>query len=544
MTQEGFQRVVAEAVMPVEQLLEGVVHVEIVGAAGTAVGTLAVADGGVVVGAVHVGTEADVALDREGEVLQEGDVGEGLGARGDALVEAGVELGLPEGAAGVVLRAAVELTGIVLLVAVLVEEVAAVRVVEVHRIDRGHDGSLVQRVGVRRGARAAVVRLLPAGGEVRTGFQPLDGRHAHVGAAAPAHEVGVHGLALLVEVTQREVVVALVGGTRTAHVVVLAVAVAHGVVPPVKVVVTRKDGGRRVELAVGIEEAVERDVEDVVLTEIGVQVLPHVGDGLVLRHVGAADQVVHVAREEDLHEVLRIHLVVFGDGAVEDTLVHAHVEAHAVALAALGGDQDHTVGSTVTVQGGGGGVLQHGEALDVVRVQVGDVTAERNAVDDIERGVVTGHGTDTADADGSVATRVAGRQGEHARGHTFQHIRHAGDRALGDGVGLHGGDGARHGLLLGHTVGHDHEFFKALRIGGQQDVDHGAAFHGGFLVEVADGAEDQSSISRHRNCVVAVCVGSGTGHGALDLDRSERNAFAGRSISHLTADVNVLSISH
>ena len=275
---------VAEAVVPVEQLLERVVRVEVVLAAGTAVGSFAVTDGGVVVGAVHAVAEADVALDGEREVLQESDVSEGLGTRGHTLGEAGIEFGLPDGAAGVVLRTAVELTGIILRVAVFVEQVAAVEVMQVHRIDRGHYVGLVQRVCVSGRTRAAVVGFLPAGGNVGTGLQPLHRRDADVGASAPAREVGVDGLAFLVEVTEGEVVVALLGGAGTAHVVVLTVAVAHGVVPPVEVIVALEDVGAVIELAVGVEEVFHRHVEDVVFTEVGEEVRPHIVDGLGARH--------------------------------------------------------------------------------------------------------------------------------------------------------------------------------------------------------------------------------------------------------------------
>ena len=112
-TEQGFQRMVAEAVVPVQELLERVVRIEVIRAAGTAE-ALAVADDRIVVAAVHVVPEAHVTLDGECEILQEPDVGVGLGRGGDALGEALVELGLPDGAASAVLRAAVKFAGIVL----------------------------------------------------------------------------------------------------------------------------------------------------------------------------------------------------------------------------------------------------------------------------------------------------------------------------------------------------------------------------------------------------------------------------------------------
>ena len=261
---------------------------------------------------------------------------------------------------------------------------------------------LIERVGIGGGARAAFVLGLPAGAHVDAGRQPLNGGHTGVDAARPTGEIGVHGLALLVEVAQGEIVVALGRGTGAAHVVVLAVTVPHGVVPPVEVVVTGLDIGLIVELAVVIEEFSRFHIEDVVVAEVGQQVRPDIGDGFFPGHAGTRDQAVGVAVEVDLHEVLGVHLVVLGDGAIVNTLVDAHGKAYAVALATLGRDEDHAVGGAVAVKGGGGGVLQDGQALDIVRVQVGDVAAEGHAVDDVERRVGTVHGTDAADAEGSI----------------------------------------------------------------------------------------------------------------------------------------------
>ena len=519
MAEQGFQVVVAEAVAPVQQLLERPVRIEVVGAAGTAVGALAVADGGVVVAAVHVVAEADVTLDGEREVLEELNVSISLRGGGDALGEALVQFGFPDGAAGVVLRAAVELAGVILHISVLVQEVGAVCIVEVHRIDRSHHMGLVERVRIGGGTGAALVLGLPAGADIDTGGQPGHRGHAGVDTTGPAGEVGVHSLALLVEVAEGEVVVALGGSAGAAHVVVLAVAVAHGVIPPVEVVVAGLDVGSIVELAVCIEQVFGGDIKDIVVADVCQEVRPDIGDGVRHgAHGAAGDEAVRIAVEEHLHEVFGAHLVILRDGAVVHALVRAHGEAHAVALAPLGGDHDDAVGGTVAVKGGGGRILQDGQALDVVRVEVGDVAAEGNAVDDIERGVGTVHGTDTADAEGGIFTRVTARKGENAGGLAFQRVRHAGEGTLGDRFRLDGGNGARHGFALGDTVSDDHKLVQGLAVGRHDDV-QGRTRRDLLRLHTDEGDDERLCVRRDAAEIeVTVDIGHGTHLGSLHED--------------------------
>ena len=65
-------------------------------------------------------------------------------------------------------------------------------------------------------------------------------------------------------------------------------------------------------------------------------------------------------------------------------------------LSALCRDENHAVGSLRAVDGGRGGILEHVDAFDVGRVEVGDVTGD--AVDEIER-LRVAHGAEAADGD-------------------------------------------------------------------------------------------------------------------------------------------------
>ena len=83
--------------------------------------------------------------------------------------------------------------------------------------------------------------------------------------------------------------------------------------------------------------------------------------------------------------------------------------AGSAAGALLGGDNDNTVGSAGTVDGGGRCILEDGEALDVLRVDGGQrvthagnaVIGNGQAVDDIQRVVGCVQGCSATDTDGS-----------------------------------------------------------------------------------------------------------------------------------------------
>ena len=429
------------------------------------------------------------------------------------------------------------------LLAEIVIDEGAVGVVLVDRVDRTDVAAEVERVDVTRAAAGAGGSTVGhRTGHVQTGLQPFLGLDVDVHTGVEALHVGTDGIALVVQVTHREVVVGLLAGAAGGNGVFLAVAQAFDGFLPVEVVRIEEFRGA-VEGAVGDQLAV-RHVERVV-AQLADELLAGGGIGRGRRRVGAGGQEA-VAHDLPFHGniLVGVEAFVFGNAADAETVVDTDVEGKPLAAALLGGDEHHAVGGAGTVQGGGSRVLQDGDRLDVIGVDVGDRSVERNAVHHIERSAVGVDGTETTDTDAAGGTRLAGCRGElHAGGNTFEGVGGIGHRADFQLLAVERSGRSGEVFLVDRTVGNDHKFFQAFRVGCQHDVDHAAAFHGSFLVEVADGAEDKNSISRHRNCVVAVCVGSGTGHGAFDLDRSERNAFAGLCISYLTADVNVLCIS-
>ena len=117
--------------------------------------------------------------------------------------------------------------------------------------------------------------------------------------------------------------------------------------------------------------------------------------------------VVHVCTPQHLSVLLGIehfHLVgvgLYGNAGVE-------VNLNLAFLTLLGGDDDHTVGSTRTVDTGRGGILQHLDALDVVTIQFVHARLRGHTVDDVQRVVVVQR-THTTDANlGSTRGRTVG----------------------------------------------------------------------------------------------------------------------------------------
>ena len=85
-------------------------------------------------------------------------------------------------------------------------------------------------------------------------------------------------------------------------------------------------------------------------------------------------------------------IILLGDSRDGHVAVVGYARCAAL-LTLLGGDDDHTVRSAATVDGCSRGILQHGEGLDVVRVDhsqdvrhtCGGVAVDGQTVDDIER---------------------------------------------------------------------------------------------------------------------------------------------------------------
>ncbi len=196
----------------------------------------------------------------------------------------------------------------------------------------------------------------------------------------------------------------------------------------------------------------------------------------ILRHV------VHAGQEFG-HVVLGVGRVVLA-GVGRPELVHgvhgpvaAGLEvggdrrllpAHAAAVAdgglaalvrtGLGGDEDDAVCGARTINGGGRGILDHGDILHVIGVHPAHVgfhaVHEDERISRVDRG-------DTADVQGTGGTRITGSRGDvQARDRALEHVREIVGGTVFQVLGVHGGDGAGEVHLLLDAVAHDHGLFQ------------------------------------------------------------------------------------
>ena len=243
-----------------------------------------------------------------------------------------------------------------------------------------------------------------------------------------------------------------------------------------------------------------------------------------------------------------VQTVDIGDAAHVDKGLERHVavvgDAHGLFLlgALLRVDQDHAEGGLRTVDGGGGGVLQDGDRLDVIRVDVvqrGDL----DVVEQDQRGGGTVVGTDlAADADDGVGTDLSRTDTDvQARSSTLETTSDIGDRTALELLGcVDRGDGTGQVrfLLLAETD--DDGVLEHLRIFCQDDVNDPAAGHGDLLGLVADAGELKCTIGGYVDGIGTVDVRRGS-------VRRSNNDHVGTYdrlvvlIDHLTGDGNVLS---
>ena len=253
------------------------------------------------------------------------------------------------------------------------------------------------------------------------------------------------------------------------------------------------------------------------------------------------------------------------DGGVG--ILGREVDLHiAVGRAFLGGDDHDTVGSTRTVEGRGGGALQHGHALDVFGVDIHHTVGERggrlghtvgarvagidgrvvvdDTVDDEERLVVTAFGSrvTTTDDDRRTSARgTAGLRHVDARHLAREGVDDVGLLVAKELLGLDFGDRIAQGfpLFLDTESRHD-GLLQHFRIVGQDDVDDGTSCDLYGLRLVADAGECEAAVPGNGDPVCTVRVGRRTDGRTFHhhIGTNDRLVVA---VHHFTGDSHVLS---
>ena len=125
-------------------------------------------------------------------------------------------------------------------------------------------------------------------------------------------------------------------------------------------------------------------------------------------------------------------------------------------LSVLGIDEQYTVGTARTIDGRSRGILQHGEALNVLRSDIIEVTLET-----VHQHECTGTGTKGGHTTNPEFRHVLARltgdlTGEHTRDHTGERVGETSGRST-QILGVHRGHGSGEGNLFLHTgTGDDH----------------------------------------------------------------------------------------
>ena len=150
---------------------------------------------------------------------------------------------------------------------------------------------------------------------------------------------------------------------------------------------------------------------------------------------------------------------------IEDVVEgHIAVVSHVGLLLAalLGGDDDHTIGSLRTVDGGSGGIAEHIDRLNVVGSNNRDVNS-RNSIDHIvgRHGACAQRGS-TAQGDGGRAVRVGGGRNHQSGNLSLKHLTWVGEHTAVQVFGLHGRDGRCYVLALHGTITDHHNLVEQL----------------------------------------------------------------------------------
>ena len=186
--------------------------------------------------------------------------------------------------------------------------------------------------------------------------------------------------------------------------------------------------------------------------------------------------------------------------------------------AALGRDKDHARGTSRTVDGRGGGILDDGDALHVGRVEVLEITL--HTVHQHER-ITAVNGVAAADVDRGGLARTTGSGSDvQARDGTLQHVTHIQCGTVLQVVCLDDGHGARQVGLLRGTVADDDGVFQHVIVFLEHHQDLLAALDGNLLrlIAQAGNLEDSVGIDADSEGAIHVgdCAGTAGNHGRPD----------------------------
>ena len=305
--------------------------------------------------------------------------------------------------------AAISAITIVVHLAILIGHDVAFAITQINRIDRCKAGGDIEN----RLATIAHIVLVGMGKvDVRAHLQPVLGLVICLNTGSISLEIRIIYDTLVLQIAQGSIVGHLVATARNTHVVFLTKRMAESLIHPVVrgkgielavVIDTVAQGGIRVQAAVGTHKILSlRNGIDHIAQSALVACLAH---GFVGSHMRIESRHALVAYIIII-ESLVIGFVILGrvgDAVVIDggTTVAAPLSLKAdgslLCLTLLGGNHDDTIGTTGTIEGVGCRILQHGDTLHIVRVEVVPSAIVWSTIHDNERRCSGVDGTEATD---------------------------------------------------------------------------------------------------------------------------------------------------
>ena len=262
-------------------------------------------------------------------------------------------------------------------------------------------------------------------------------------------------------------------------------------------------------------------------------------DHRLAEHIGLADipgRLVH-----DFHVVG----IVRNDIEIVFRLLIGHhagiLDIKATLLGRFGRNQDHAVGSAVSIDGAGGGVLQDRNRGDILRIHIIDGSLE-TVHNDQRRGIIERSHAANPHRNPFAARFSGGLRDIQTRAHTLQQ-----SRRRGSGTGLrqlliiHRRDRTGHIHLLLHAVTDDDQFIEYLGFRHHLGIQDGGGPHLEFLAPIAQEIKDQRLFGRSFDPVFSIRIGRHAPVCAFDNHRSAGQRKPRLIINHTGNDV---ALSH
>ena len=221
-------------------------------------------------------------------------------------------------------------------------------------------------------------------------------------------------------------------------------------------------------------------------------------------------------------------------------MIGIEVDRELALLRGLRSDDDYTIGTGRSVNGGGGRILQDLYGSDVGRVQFAVRTF--HAVDDEQRGVAAVDGTVAAKhhADALVDVTV-GTDDVQTRNLALEGLHDVVGRTLYDVFALYRRNGTGEVALAHRTVTDDHQLVEGFLVTRKGDVDDSTPGNGNGGCRVTHKGESQGSVGRHIDAVPSVVTCHGVNRvAALQLHDCARKGLAGNRIGHGSTHLDIL----